>query len=48
VLVVSDESKAYRLYDIEATDENNDTEVADESNDIEAADENTTEENTTP
>jgi len=39
VLVVSEESKAYRLYDIEATDENND---------IEAADENTAEENTTP
>ena len=45
LLEASEESKAYRLYDIEAADENNDIEVADENNDIEAADENTAEEN---
>ena len=45
LLGVSEESKAYRLYDIETADENKDIEAADENNDIEAADENTAEEN---
>ena len=40
MLDVSEESKAYRLYDIETADENKDIEAADENKDIEAADEN--------